>query len=254
MGLELGLWNTQLKANDIFTDEQVVFAKLDCSRKQGIKLKEKYQQTEQYLSPPDSDKEQSNTALFETPKKRKPTSNFLTPQSKKKKPITPPSITSGDDSDSSVSDSEDEAGATRPVTSATLKQTAENPIVIQSDEESEESEEEEEEEETPVKKPQPKKQEFKQETKKPKKKQPEKEESEVEDSEEELKSDSDKDVMTPDQYAKFFANTKHWLKAKFAGGKFKTESDLEDMKKAFSQLTKSHQTELLDLMATMKGQ
>ncbi|EFC49856.1 predicted protein [Naegleria gruberi] len=196
LGLELGLWNTQLKASDIFTDEQVVFAKLDCSRKQKIKLKEKYQQTEQYLSPPDSDKEQSNTALFETPKKRKPTSNFLTPQSKKKKPITPPSITSGDDSDSSVSDSEDEAGATRPVTSATLKQTAENPIVIQSDEESEESEEEEEEEETPVKKPQPKKQELKQETKKPEKKQPEKEESEVEDSEEELKSDSDKDVMT----------------------------------------------------------
>ncbi|KAF0978944.1 hypothetical protein FDP41_002014 [Naegleria fowleri] len=121
------------------------------------------------------------------------------------------------------------------------KKQTESIYISDASEESDETEEEVEEEQEQ----EPSDNQEEEENEKQEEKIEKEDESEVEEKEE-------NEDMTPEQYAKYYANLKPWLKANMVNGKFKDDEQYQKFRESFKLLSSKHQAEILEYIKDLK--
>ncbi|KAG2382455.1 hypothetical protein C9374_005035 [Naegleria lovaniensis] len=302
-GIEMGLWNSHLKCSDIFNDEQVIYVKLDCVRRNGLKLKDQYMEVSLWLSPEkenvmnhrnEKDASPSNMMDYETPKKRKTVES--TPGSKKQKLTSPIStsvtktaatsqtsttletsqLSSDSEHDDSVaSNSEDERDIISPEVTpkkkivtrqTTLKTTSTSAPTtrkqaVKTEAIKTRSKIKQEEQKKPIKKQtesiyisdEATEEEEEPVTDKEEEQEQQEENTTKEDESEEESEEEENEDMTAEQYAKYYANLKPWLKQNMVNGKFKNDSQYQKFRDSFKLLSPNHQAEILEYIKELKG-
>jgi len=254
-GLEMGLRDTQLTCEDLFDDGQIIFAKLDCVRRNGIALKQRFVQKEQDEKK-QTKKPVNETPLFETPKKRKeyPQSvNDTKPLPSTKR--TKIELSDSEDSDSVASNTEDEreiiskpskkaAKATKKKTEQKVEKKTKKPDTTKVTKKNTEKVDNSKEKES-------KQPEAKIEKKPTVKKTPETINIEESEEENEEESEEETEVMTAQQYQKFFIQTKMWLDKNLVDGVLPPEHHTS-LRETFKHLSEEHQEEILQYLRSKK--